>query len=51
MRLTHENKVEKFYSHGSDTRGFQDGGYLSFGYWTAGIPGTVYLIIDRGKLL
>lgn len=34
MKLTHENKVEKFYSHGSDTRGFQDGGYLSFGYWT-----------------
>jgi ubiquinone/menaquinone biosynthesis C-methylase UbiE len=34
MKLTHENKVEKFYSHGSDTRGFQEGGYLSFGYWT-----------------
>lgn len=34
MKLTHENKVEKFYSHGSDTRGFQESGYLSFGYWT-----------------
>jgi ubiquinone/menaquinone biosynthesis C-methylase UbiE len=34
MKLTHENKIEKFYSHGSDTRGLQEGGYLSFGYWT-----------------
>lgn len=34
MKLTHENKVEKFYSHGSDIRGLQEGGYLSFGYWT-----------------
>ncbi|MBN1473093.1 MAG: class I SAM-dependent methyltransferase [Syntrophaceae bacterium] len=34
MKQTHENKVEKFYSRGSDTRGFQDGGFLSFGYWT-----------------
>jgi ubiquinone/menaquinone biosynthesis C-methylase UbiE len=34
MKLTHENKVEKFYSHGSDKRGLQEGGYLSFGYWT-----------------
>jgi ubiquinone/menaquinone biosynthesis C-methylase UbiE len=34
MKLTHENKVEKFYSHGSDIRRFQEGGYLSFGYWT-----------------
>jgi cyclopropane fatty-acyl-phospholipid synthase-like methyltransferase len=34
MEKTHENKVEKFYSHGSDRRGFQEGGYLSFGYWT-----------------
>lgn len=33
MKLTHERKVERFYSHGSDTRGLQDGGYLSFGYW------------------
>jgi len=34
MELTHENKVERFYSHGSDKRRFQEGGYLSFGYWT-----------------
>jgi len=33
MKLTHENKVERFYSHGSDLRRFQEGGYLSFGYW------------------
>ncbi|MFA5464146.1 MAG: hypothetical protein WC265_08735, partial [Dysgonamonadaceae bacterium] len=33
MKLSHENKVEKFYSHGSDKRGFQEGGFLSFGYW------------------
>lgn len=37
MKLTHEKRVEKFYSHGSDTRGLQDGGYLSFGYWTENI--------------
>jgi len=34
MKLTHENKVERFYSHGSDRRGSQEGGFLSFGYWT-----------------
>jgi ubiquinone/menaquinone biosynthesis C-methylase UbiE len=34
MKLTHENKVEKFYSHGADIRRYQEGGYLSFGYWT-----------------
>jgi cyclopropane fatty-acyl-phospholipid synthase-like methyltransferase len=33
MRKSHEQHVERFYSHGSDTRGLQDGGYLSFGYW------------------
>jgi microcystin synthetase protein McyJ len=37
MKLTHENKVERFYSHGSDIRGLQEGGYLSFGYWTEDI--------------
>ena len=37
MKLSHENKVEKFYSHGSDTRGLQEGGYLSFGYWIENI--------------
>jgi ubiquinone/menaquinone biosynthesis C-methylase UbiE len=37
MKTTHENKVEKFYSHGSDIRGLQEGGYLSFGYWTKGV--------------
>jgi microcystin synthetase protein McyJ len=37
MKLTHENKVEKFYSHGTDARALQEGGYLSFGYWTENI--------------
>lgn len=37
MKLSHENKVEKFYSHGSETRGLQDGGFLSFGYWTTNV--------------
>lgn len=34
MRLTHEQKTEKFYSHGSEKRSLQEGGFLSFGYWT-----------------
>jgi len=33
MRLTHEEKVEKFYSHGTDSRSHQENGFLSFGYW------------------
>jgi ubiquinone/menaquinone biosynthesis C-methylase UbiE len=33
-RLTHEEKVERFYSHGAELRAAQDGGFLSFGYWT-----------------
>lgn len=33
-RHTHEEKVEKFFSHGSDVRAIQEGGFLSFGYWT-----------------
>ena len=33
-RLTHEEKVERFYSHGADLRAAQEGGLLSFGYWT-----------------
>lgn len=33
MKTTHEEKVERFYTHGSDQRGFQDGGFLSLGYW------------------
>ncbi|MBN1415579.1 MAG: methyltransferase domain-containing protein [Bacteroidales bacterium] len=33
MKMTHENKVERFYSHGSRKRGSQEGGYLSFGFW------------------
>lgn len=37
MKLSHENKVEKFYSHGSNKRGLQEGGYLSFGYWVENI--------------
>jgi ubiquinone/menaquinone biosynthesis C-methylase UbiE len=50
MKLTHESKVEKFYSHGSETRGLQEGGYLSFGYWTSGIKHyhqAVETLIDR----
>jgi ubiquinone/menaquinone biosynthesis C-methylase UbiE len=31
---THEEKVEKFFSHGADTRAKQEDGFLSFGYWT-----------------
>jgi ubiquinone/menaquinone biosynthesis C-methylase UbiE len=31
---THEEKVERFFSHGSILRSQQDNGYLSFGYWT-----------------
>ena len=30
---SHEKKVEKFYSHGSDARSLQGGGFLSFGFW------------------
>jgi SAM-dependent methyltransferase len=33
-RFTHEQKVERFYSHGADLRAEQDEGILSFGYWT-----------------
>ncbi len=31
---THEEKVDKFFTHGSDIRAIQEGGFLSFGYWT-----------------
>jgi len=30
---THEQGVEKFYSHGSKIRAHEAGGFLSFGYW------------------
>ncbi len=30
---SHEEKVEKFYSHGSGGRSLQGGGFLSFGFW------------------
>ena len=33
-QLTHEEKVERFYSHGADPRAAQEDGLLSFGYWT-----------------
>ena len=33
-RLTHEEKVERFYSHGADLRAAQEDGIVSFGYWT-----------------
>ncbi len=33
---SHEKKVEKFYSHGSDIRSLQGGGFLSFGIWRDG---------------
>lgn len=32
--LTHEDQVEKFYSHGSERRAHEADGFLSFGYWT-----------------
>jgi microcystin synthetase protein McyJ len=31
--LTHEDHVEKFYSHGSEIRAREADGFLSFGYW------------------
>jgi demethylmenaquinone methyltransferase/2-methoxy-6-polyprenyl-1,4-benzoquinol methylase len=31
---THEEKVNIFFSHGSNLRALQEGGFLSFGYWT-----------------
>jgi cyclopropane fatty-acyl-phospholipid synthase-like methyltransferase len=34
MSITHEQKVEKFYTHGTKERCHQEGGFLSFGYWT-----------------
>jgi SAM-dependent methyltransferase len=34
MKQSHEKSVEAFYSHGSEIRGLQDGGYLSFGLWS-----------------
>ena len=33
-RLTHEQKVERFYSHAAGRRAVQEEGSLSFGYWT-----------------
>lgn len=33
MEKSHEQKVEKFYSHGSKIRANEAGGFLSFGYW------------------
>jgi cyclopropane fatty-acyl-phospholipid synthase-like methyltransferase len=33
-RLSHEEKVERFYSHAAERRAAQDEGILSFGYWT-----------------
>lgn len=33
MAETHEERVEKFYSHGSKIRAHQADGFLSFGYW------------------
>jgi SAM-dependent methyltransferase len=33
---SHEKKVENFYSHGSDGRSLQGGGFLSFGVWREG---------------
>ena len=35
---SHEKKVEKFYSHGSDIRSLQSGGFLSFGIWREDTP-------------
>lgn len=36
MKLTHEDRVENFYSHGAKDRCLQDGGFLSFGHWENG---------------
>jgi ubiquinone/menaquinone biosynthesis C-methylase UbiE len=33
-KQTHEDKVEEFFSHGSNIRSKQENGFLSFGYWT-----------------
>lgn len=33
MKTTHEENVERFYTHGSNQRSKQEGGYLSLGYW------------------
>jgi ubiquinone/menaquinone biosynthesis C-methylase UbiE len=33
-KRTHEENVEKFFSHGSELRANQENGFLSFGYWT-----------------
>lgn len=35
MKPTHEQQVERFYMHGSNRRGLQEGGFLSLGYWQA----------------
>ncbi len=50
MKLSHEKKVERFYSHGSDVRGTQEGGYLSFGYWKGGVMdyhGAVDALVEK----
>jgi microcystin synthetase protein McyJ len=50
MHSTHEEKVEKFYSHGSEIRAEQDGGFLSFGYWddtTLDYEYAVKQLLDR----
>ena len=33
MSITHEDRVERFYSHGSEIRAHEADGFLSFGYW------------------
>jgi len=58
MRLTHENKVERFYSHGTDIRSVQENGYLSFGYWDdntidykAAVKNLLNLVMEKEKPL
>jgi MPBQ/MSBQ methyltransferase len=36
-KLTHEQKVSRFYTCGSDIRSHEAGGFLSFGYWDKGV--------------
>lgn len=50
MKMTHEEKVERFYSHGSERRSCQEGGFLSFGYWdedTRDYEQAVRNLLDR----
>jgi len=58
MQLTHEEKVEKFYSHGAEQRSAQENGFLSFGYWdnntnnyTIAVKNLLNLVLGNEKPL